>query len=430
MFCSNCGKEIKGVGTFCTNCGARQQVVNQQTPHHQANVQQTSGDQHGAAPKKFITKKLLVLLIAVVVAVTLVVAGLGLLTGRSQNPVALVYDGIGGLLALDSFSFNFNGTVYGDNARCDGYIKFGKTVDDIVLYAKVSSTMNSGTVALHQGSIYFAEGRDTQTVSVSDILSQLRNQLDNEIASMERYRYYSADQIRTKRSQNQKLKEMLSIGYINNYLESGRIDSEKLLETMFSSLNDLNLSEDSPQKYFTPKAMKQALSLAEAFIHSGLENKDVLNKTLPYIDKRKNGGNTTYTFTVDSYNGLKEFFNYVSNNYAKYTDLNSAAEGLINDRQFADSIENTLNLTVLTVPAVIGVIRDLILGELSNAMREEMRFTVTADNKGLLQEFSFSYGRDANVSLEISDQNRVKPDENTLNALKSSARSVRSPSFW
>jgi hypothetical protein len=100
--------------------------------------------------------------------------------------------------------------------------------------------------------------------------------------------------------------------------------------------------------------------------------------------------------------------------------LAAALEGLINDDAVAEELMYALDLTGLTVPAVIKAIRDLALGAVADADPQEAAFVVSVNGEGSLQEFSISYDA-ASVSLELVDQNSVKPDEAALQELQDEA---------
>ena len=180
--------------------------------------------------------------------------------------------------------------------------------------------------------------------------------------------------------------------------------------------------DDSPVRSITTKSLNQAFALAEAFIHDGLEDEGVLNNILFSSNKNESSDLTTFSCNVDLYNGLREFFRYLLENYERYADLKSAAEALIKNEDVAEEIRHNLNVNAISVSSVIIALRDLALGEIAYLPSDNADFTVTVDKSGILQELRFLY-YNFRMSVDIYDQNRVQPDESTLKNMQSKAQS-------
>jgi hypothetical protein len=452
MFCNNCGKEFKDDAKFCSNCGAQSAANVQPEPIQQESVRQDTIQQEAQTAenpspggfdyvprKKSSGGKILFSLVAVLAAVALIAAGavtsgFGLFVSnakntkalKAKNPVALAYEGINGISLLNSFGFDLDMTdSFASKSNFEGYIKHGKTVEDTVFYVKLTIDGEKREAALYNGNIYFEEDKDEfYFFSLSKLFENARESLDDEIDWIEDSYYYSAEQKRAMIKMYETYKEMLSIDYINKYLGSGKIDREKLVDSLYSDIltPDLfsTMGEDVPSEYFTSGAIRQLSELAEAFIHEGLSDESVSDDVVPSIEKSKERGITTYNCEIDFYEAVKESLTYLADNYDKYKELKSSAEGLIKDSQYSDEISAELDLPNLSVETVITALRDMALGELSDIDLDNAEFTVAVDNKGFLRELGFEYDI-IDFSLEITDPNEVKPDLKKLQSIAKDA---------
>ena len=463
MFCHKCGKEIAGYESFCGSCGANLSIATEQPPAQQAGyTQQPHAQQAGytqqphahhptgkpaARTGRGSSKKLLVSIVAGVLVVALVITGFATSwfglgnrqpqgpnggsppgTGRpddsrpsarrAQNPVALAYDGVNGLLSQSSFSFSL--TVYsryGSTVRCDGYVKIGRTVDDLVFYAEVNDGGYRTVAALYQGNLYWGErGYNIYTESIANLFMEAQDNLERQIYYLETDGWYSDDYIRRMTDQYRKFQEFLNISYINSYLRSGYIDRDKVMETLITEYFKVILGYGIFGDYITSDAMLQAFELVEAFIQNELENEEALGRTISGLESRSDRGNTVYTYVLDFYGSVREFFNYLAENYDKYPRLESAAEAMLSDREIADGLTYELGITTVSVPAVIRALRDSALGEISYMDYTGLNVSVAVDSKGVLYELHCAIGRDS-LSLEIYDHDSVTIDVNVFDSL-------------
>lgn len=382
MFCNQCGTQLPDNASFCAMCGQKQVEVPEPAS--------VSGGK-----KSY--KKLLIAVIAAILVLAIGIgafatSGFGLFLKKASNPFAAAYDGIFGLLELNSFRFNLYGSYDGDVASADGYIKFGKDFDDTVLYIEANVDGDTGTIALYDGIYYVSSYGYTYAYDVKNILDEAMR-YNNQIS--------------------------FGIEDINSLYDGEHLSRKKIVDYWISGsyLKENGLSRDESEvlRIFNNPARKQAWNLFEDLLYKGCSDKDMKEDMFSDFDEYNRDGNTVYDFTIDFYGSIKAAIDYISDNYKNYSELRKAADGIIDYAKSQGSDE------VQSFSAGLRIFRDMILSRLAYAPVQSADVKLSVNGKGVLQEFEISVGQ-FNGSIVISDQNKVEVNTRKLDDLKRNAR--------
>jgi len=369
----------------------------------------------------------------------------GCTNSSKSNPVASLYDGINGMLAMDSFNYSFTAKADGDSYKVKGYLSYGKNLDETVFYGKITGG-ETFEVGVYDGDVFLVNTNYGYgyKYNIEDMLEEAQDSIDDKIDYYEDFDedYYldrgwdedeievQLDAIKSSIASLEQMREYFDIDFINSLFSGKHLNRDSIVNNLFNAVFLIAFSTPRAvvypegtkvkagfdiSKVWTTEAYKAVFNMFEAFVHDGLGNDKILNNIIDDLERSKDGSNTTTTFTVDIYSLIEEAFDYAIANYKKYPDIEKSWKSLLEYDEIYDEIDSELDYEadIEDLTDVLTVAKDLALGELAYELShwrdgyDEAEVSVTVNKSGQLQEFKIEIG---GIKLSLSLTNIGKAD--------------------
>ena len=457
MYCSECGTKLDEGTKFCGSCGAKQQQqaateVRDNTVMQSHNVTDAVNTANTVTvetikPKK---KSPLIKIVSVFALVAIVITGgvigamnfpkiLGLFSKQPSNSLAVTANSIVNLSDLSYFDYKITVTT-GDeySMTIKGFLALGKDLyssvlnleldqTDIYFNNKVKAFFYDGDIGGYSKSVYSEESffgaseyEEYEYMAKDDIIDELIMALESMGIDPEELNIDFNKFVKNGKFNGEEFKRIgdeLSKNPLN-YL-ADIISFVQVSDFADENISGLGLSTDEYLKNLE-KLIAEINALTQKFLLE-CEKEEFINQFISNDETVKEGGSTTYNYTLNVFKFANTFVKYIIESVDKKTcpEIYRVLEKLADEAKM-ENIDELLTLASYSARTAI----DDISTSLSDGFNGKIKFSLTVSKSKQLEKLSVSANvMDENISfkLSIENRNKVNPEISEIKAFMKKA---------